>query len=232
MNKYILTIVVLTLILSACGVPTTPVVEPNTPPTSITMPTNTPLYTATISPTSTPAPLTTFPAPYGEMSSPALDPVDIRVNVKNDLVTAIFYLKDIPEELTFDKESGVVAGSMEYMWKVCIDTDNDKNTGASLGWLAGADYCLWAAHFKSSDAPKTMPIEQGVQVSVSELKGEAETKVSDGTIQVDTEGNTIRLSGKISGVTSSSQLYYEIYDGDNGGMDISSPLFDRIIIEK
>jgi hypothetical protein len=232
MKKNLFAFAVIIFILSACGVPATPVVVPTMPPTSTIAPINTSLSTATLSPIGTPTLLSTFPAPYGEMSSPALDPVDIRINVKNDLVTAIFYLKDVPSELTFDKESGVVTGGIEYMWKICIDTDNDKNTGASLGWLAGADYCLWAAHFKSSDAPKAMPIEQGVQVAVSELKGEAETKVSDGTIQVDTEGNTIKLSGKISGVTSSSQLYYEIYDGDNGGMDISSPLFDRIIIEK
>lgn len=165
------------------------------------------------------------------MSSPALTPVDISVHIKGDSVTGIFYLKGVPAKLTFDREDGIVTGGIEYMWKICIDTDNDKNTGTSLGRLAGADYCLWAAHFKASDAPKTMSIEQGLQVSISKLDGESEKKVSDGIIEVDVEGDTLTLSGTIPGVTSSSQLYYEIYDGYSGA-DISSPLFDRILIEK
>ncbi len=231
MNKYILTIAALVLILSACGVPATATLARTTLPTSTIAPTNTPLSTATLIPTGTPAPLSTFPAPYGDMSNPVFDPMDVRIDVKNDSVTAIFYLKDVPTELTFDKESGVVTGSIEYMWKICIDTDNDKNTGASLGWLAGADYCLWAAHFKSSGTSKAMPIEQGMQVSVSELNGASEKKISDGIIEVDIEGDVIKLSGTIPGVISSSQLYYEIYDGYSGA-DISSPLFDRIFIEK
>ena len=231
MNKHILTIVALALILPACGVPATPTLapttpptstlEPTTPPTSTLAPTKTPRSTATLSPTGTLAPLSTFPAPYGDMTNPVFYPIDVRVDVKNDLVTAIFYVKDVPAELTFDKED-------EYMWKICIDTDNDKNTGASLGWLAGADYCLWA-YYKSSGTSKTMPIEQGMQVSVSQLNGASEKKISDGIIEVDIEGDVIKLSGTIPGVTSSSQLYYEIVDA---GADISSPLFDRIFIEK
>ena len=193
-----------------------------TPPTSTLAPTNAPRSTATLSPTGTLAPLSTFPAPYGDMTNPVFYPIDVRVDVKNDLVTAIFYVKDVPAELTFDKEN-------EYMWKICIDTDNDKNTGASLGWLAGADYCLRAT--QSSGASKAMPIEQGMQVSVSQLNGASEKKISDGIIEVDIEGDVIKLSGTIPGVTSSSQLYYEIYDGYSGA-DISSPLFDRIFIEK
>jgi hypothetical protein len=231
MNKNILTVAVLTLILSACGATITPTLVPTMPSITTIAPTNTPVPTATLSPTGTPAPLSTFPAPYANMSSPALMPLDIRLNVKNDLVTAIFFLQDVPTELTFDKESGVLTGGIEYMWKVCIDTDNNKDTGASAGFLAGADYCLWAAHFKSSDASKTMPIQQGVQVAVSQLNGESETKVSDGTIRVDTKGKTIELSGKISGITDSSLLYYQIDDGYYGGT-IASPLFDRIFIEK
>ena len=76
-----------------------------------------------------------------------------------------------------------------------------------------------------------MPIEQGVQVAISKLNGESETKVSDGMIQVNTKGKTIELLGNISGITSSSLLYYEICDGDSGGLNISSQLFDRIFIE-
>jgi len=229
MKKIVSVLAVLIFGLSACSAPATPTREPTMPPTATVMITNTPLPTVTSSPTETLAPISTFPAPYEEMSNPALTPIDIRVNVKNDLATAVFYLKDVPTELTFDKESGVVTGGIEYMWKVCIDTDNNKNTGASLGWLAGADYCLWAAHFKSSDTPKAMPIEQGMQVSVSELDGESEKNISDGIIQVDVEGDTIQLSGAIPGVTSASQLYYEIYDGYSGA-DVSSPLFDRIFV--
>lgn len=194
--------------------------------------TEVPTEIATETPIPTPTPVSTFPAPYSAMSNPALDLVDIRVNVKNDLMTTIFYLKDVPPELTFDKEGGVDINGIEYMWKICVDTDNNKNTGSSSGFSAGSDYCISAIHFKSSYTPKTMPIEQGVQVNIWELGGESENHISDGTIEVDTEGNTIKFSGKIPGITNSSQFYYDIYDGDYGAMDISGPLFDRVLIEE
>lgn len=194
--------------------------------------TEVPTEIATETPIPTPTPLSTFPAPYVKMSNPALDLVDIRINAKDDWITAIFYLSDVPSQLTFDKEGGVDINGIEYMWKICVDTDNNKNTGSSLGFSAGSDYCLSAIHFKSSHTPKTMPIEQGVQVNIWELGGESENHIADGTIDVDTEGNTIQFSGKIPGITNSSQFYYDIYDGDYGAMDISGPLFDRLFIEE
>jgi DNA-binding CsgD family transcriptional regulator len=194
--------------------------------------TEVPAEITTETPIPTPTPLSTFPAPYSKMSDPALDLTDIRVNAKNDLMTAILYLNDVASELTFDKEGGVEINGIEYMWKICVDTDSNKNTGSSLGFAAGSDYCMSAIHFKSSHTPKTMPIEQGVQVNIWELGGESENHIADGTIEVDTDGNTIKLSGKIPGITNSSQFYYEIYDGDYGAMDISGLLFDRLLIEE
>jgi hypothetical protein len=239
--------IIIAFILSACSAPTTPTPDPGLAliSTSTTVPspavtativtavaTNTPAPAATSGPDGTPTPISTFPAPYEKMSNPALDLVDIRINVNNDLMTAIFYVKDVPSELTFNKAGGAEISSNEYMWQICVDTDNNKNTGSAFGFSAGSDYCLLATHVKSSYNPRSMSIEQGVQVSVRKLSGTQEKNISGGSLSVDSAGNTLSFSGKIPGITSSSLFYYEVYDGDYGAMDISGPLYDRLLIEK
>jgi len=242
MKNGLVAFAIVAFILSACSAPKAPTLDPGILPTSTTaatisitattLPTNTPVPAATSSPAGTATPISTFPAPYDKMSNPALDLVDIRISVKDDLMTAIFYMKDVPSELSFNKAGGVEIKSNEYKWLICVDTDNNKNTGSAFGFSAGSDYCLIATHIKSSHNPRSMPIEQGVQVSVRKLSGVEEKNISSGTINVDTVGNTLSFSGKIPGITSSSLFYYEVYDGDFGAMDISGPLYDRLLIEK
>jgi len=244
MKNGLVAFAIIAFILSACSAPTAPTLEPGALPISTSttapinapietpVPTNTPVPAATSNSEGTPTPVSTFPAPYDKMSNPALDLVDIRINVKDDLMTAIFYMKDVPSELTFNKAGGVEIKSNEYMWQICVDTDNNKDTGISFGFSAGSDYCLSATHIKSSHNPRTMPIEQGVQVSIWKWSAEQEKNIASGSINVDTTGNTLSFSGKIPGITSSSLFYYEVYDGDFGAMDISGPLYDRLLIEK
>jgi hypothetical protein len=244
MKNGLVAFAIIAFILSACSVTAAPTLDPGPLPTSTSttaptaativtsVPTNTPAPAATSSPDGTPTPVSTFPAPYDKMSNPALDLVDIRISEKDGLMTAIFYMKDVPSELTFNKAGGVEIGSNEYMWQICVDTDNNKNTGAAFGFSAGSDYCLSATHIKSSHNPRSMPIEQGVQVSVRKLSGTQEKSISSGTINVDTAGNTLGFSGQIPGITSSSLFYYEVYDGDYGALDISGPLYDRLLIEQ
>ena len=153
--------------------------------------------------------------PISEMSSPALDITNIQITVKGDIVEAIFYLKDIPTELLFQR-NGAREGCQEYVWEICVDTDNDKSTGAPSNpqYPTGADYCLSASSFKFEDTPKTVSIDQGVQVNIWDLK--SGRNISPATIEVDNEGNTIKLIGEIPGITNSSKFYYYTYDQNPG----------------
>ena len=235
MKNIFFTVVVIAFVLSACGTPTTSTPEPTMPPsptnTSVPAPTETPLPTATLLPTETPTPISTFTV--SEMSNPALDIIDLRITVQGDLVEAIFYLRDVPPELTFQRKD-VAENSQEYVWEICVDTDNNKKTGSPWDFSAGSDYCLSAMNFKSGDTPKIVPIEQGVQVNVWAVSGNGGSLISFGSIEVDTEGNTIKLFGKIPGITNTSQFYYKTFDINPGAKSEtdSGQLIDRVTIEK
>lgn len=212
----------------------------NTPvPTSTKTPTLIPTNTITLTPTNTVIPTNTMTATAtlsmfaaSEMSNSAVDITDIEVNVKGEMVEVIFYLEDVPAELTFQRD-GIEMNRQEYSWEICVDTDNDKNTGDSMGDMKGSDYCLEATSFKFEDSPNTVPIEQGVQVSVWELTGQGGSLVSPGRIDVDTEKDTIKLSGKISGIADDSLFYYKTFDmNPDGEHEIESgQLLDQIYIE-
>lgn len=228
--------VVLSLVVSGCSPeqvfdPTStplPTLTSTPIPTSTHTPTSTVTRTPTPEPTATATPVSTFAV--SEMSNPALDIIDIRVTVKDDSVEAIFYLRDVPVVLTFQRD-GVVTNSAEYQWEICVDTDNDKKTGDSSPMInKGSDYCLDAVAFKFGGRPTNMPIKQGVQVDVWKLSGLNAKLVSSGSIKVDSEKNTIKLSGKIPGITDTSQFYYRAHDANPGGMSETDmgQLFDRV----
>ena len=170
--------------------------------------------------------------PASDISNPALDITNIQITVKGDIVEAIFYLKGIPTELLFQR-NGAREGCQEYVWEICVDTDNNKSTGAPSNpqYPTGADYCLSASSFKFEDTPKTVSIDQGVQVNIWDLK--SGRNISPATIEVDTEGNTIKLIGEIPGITNSSKFYYRTYDQNPGAKPEtdSGQLFDRVFIE-
>jgi hypothetical protein len=232
--------VALSLIVSSCGseqafsqtlspsqtstlIPT----STNTP-----IPTNTPILTVSKTPTSEPTATTTPVSTFAvsEMSNPAVDVTDIRINIKGKSVEALFYLKDVPTELTFQRD-GVLMNAAEYEWTICVDTDNNKKTGESTPRVTkGSDYCLTAMAFKYKDSPTNMPIEQGVQADVWKLSGMGSDLFSVSSIEVDPEKNTIKLSGKIPGITDTSQFYYITSDANPGGVSETNigQLFDRV----
>jgi hypothetical protein len=166
--------------------------------------------------TTTPVP-TTFPDI--EIDSPVVDLIDFRITVKGDLIEAIFYLKDVPPELTFNRD-GVDHNEIEYLWEICVDVDNNKETGILFPLnpvSIGSDYCLSASRFKFSSTPVTMPIEDAVQVSIWQLDRRGASIISDGNIIVNSQENTIKLSGTMPGITNSSQFYYQTLENEPGG---------------
>ncbi|MCX6056081.1 MAG: hypothetical protein NTZ74_14430 [Chloroflexi bacterium] len=206
------TVVVLVLIncllLSSCG-PGQAFGPTTTPSPTVT---NTPQPTATI----TPLPTATFPV--SSMSNPSLNVIDIKVTVKGEMVTAVFYLQDVPETLAFYR-TGILQNRQEYAWQVFINTDNDLNTGyvAGVPWV-GLDYSLSAISFIGPQINKgSFPIEKGVQVNVWLLSGNTSTTSTQENINVDPEANTITISGTIPGVTANSKFFFSTYDANPDG---------------
>ncbi|MCX6054401.1 MAG: hypothetical protein NTZ74_05710 [Chloroflexi bacterium] len=229
-------VIIISFFLTSCGPGKAlgPTITPS--PTS----TNTPQLTSTITPTPEPtATITLIPTATfhgGGVSNPALNVTDVRVTVKGDLVTAIFYLQDVPEKMAFYR-TGVPINNPEYKWEVYIDTDNDLNTGFNFEGhqRSGTDYSLTAWNIIGPQEQKgSFPIEEVVHADVNLLSGNISYSVSQGNIEVDPEANTITLTGTIPGVTTNSQFFYSTTDFNPDGENEGSygQIFDRITFIK
>lgn len=93
----------------------------------------------------------------------------------------------------------------EYQWGVYVNVYNNQNTGNTLSRYRGADYVLLATHIVSQpDSPVTQPIADGVRVDVwSSAGGEYWTNPRTATLVVDTQADTLTLTGRIPGISSS-----------------------------
>ncbi|MCX6054215.1 MAG: hypothetical protein NTZ74_04725 [Chloroflexi bacterium] len=219
------------MLLSSCsaGQNVDPTILPSTTVIDTLQPTatKTPQPTSTITPTSEP----TTPFPVIKMSNPALNVTDIRVTVNGEYVTAVFYLQDVPEKLTFNR-TGVAQYSEEYSWDIWIDTSNDLNTSLDSDGQQGSvtTYSLFTAANFHPGQNESIPIENGVHAAVALLSENGLSNASMGSIKVDPEANTITLSGFVPGVTPNSHFSFEVYDANPGGQVESSygQLIDRV----
>ncbi|MCX6055178.1 MAG: hypothetical protein NTZ74_09745 [Chloroflexi bacterium] len=231
MGKNFAAIVILavlsSLLLSSCGAGQA--FGPTITATQIS--TNTPLPTSTNTPTPEPTatmiPLPTATFHVGEMSNPALEVVDVQVTVEGDLVTATFFLKDVPTEMEFQRK-GLPQDMLEYEWVISIDTDNNMNTGPSNSNFTGKDYELSASDtisqfsnpmYQTGISNKgSQPLEKGIQmVYVGKCEKEYCYYLSPATITVDTVHDTIVLSGTIPGITENSKFYFQTFEYHPGG---------------
>lgn len=169
------------------------------------------------------------------MKNTAMQVVDVRVDVAGNWVTAIFYLNDVPEELTFQR-TGLHENSMEYVWGIYIDTDNDTSTGDSGYNGIGTDYSIIAANIVSqmSESNISQPIEKGVQANVWSMTNNSMSTIAEGKIAVDPEANIITLIGTISGITPDSVFYYKVEDQNPNGapQTAGGKLVDRVTFIK
>lgn len=134
-------------------------------------------------------------------------------------LAVVFHLRDVPETLEFNRE-GVLGNTQEYRWEVSVDVDNNRETG-----LLGAEYSLSASHFVqpwSSGEAAHSPVRQGLKGDFWRLDADGTgTQLSNISINVSSEENTIALIGHIPGITSESRLVFEAYDYLNGSEGIS-----------
>ena len=146
-----------------------------------------------------------------------VDITEVESSLSGERLTVVFYLKDLPETLTFNrKEHG--EGSKEYEWEVAIDADNDRSTGPG-----GFDTLLTAYHiaFLSHEGPEadtTAPIEEMLEAAVWETHaGGSTSTLADADLAVSTEEDTITISGYIPGITSESRLTFSAFDVEFAG---------------
>ena len=148
-----------------------------------------------------------------------MDITKVSTVLDGETLTVVFHLRDLPETLEFDRE-GVRANMLEYVWSVSIDVDNDRETGD----LRGEDYAMSASRFvhpSSSGAGVLLPIEEAVQANFWQIDAIGGAILSEISLEVSSEENTITLVGDIPGITSQSRLVFEAYDFLNGSEQVT-----------
>ena len=151
-----------------------------------------------------------------------VDITKVNTSLSDETLTVVFHLKDVPETLTFNR-TGILENRMEYAWEVAIDVDNDRETGSG-----GFEYQLSAYHVvpqsdKGSNA--AAPIESKAEASVWKMKPESRMTLSDATLKVSAEEDTITLSGYVPGITADSRLAFRTneYFGSSDGVGCHEP---------
>ena len=153
-----------------------------------------------------------------------MDVTEISTSLSGETLTVVFHLRDVPEELTFNR-TGVLESAIEYSWEVSIDVDGDQETG-----VGGFEYILSAIDgpFSASGVRdrSVALVADNLQTNTWHLKsvGNASFPEIDilgwARIEVSAEEDTITLSGEIPGITAESQLAFGVYDHLGGAEEV------------
>ncbi|MDE0196691.1 MAG: hypothetical protein OXK78_00765 [Caldilineaceae bacterium] len=153
-----------------------------------------------------------------------VDVTEISTFLSEETMTVVFHLRDVPEELTFNR-SGVLKDAIEYSWEVSIDVDGDRETG-----VGGFESILFAAEgpfSKSGVRDRSVAlIADNLLASTWYLKSTGIASFPEidilgwARIEVSIEEDTITLSGEIPGITEESQLAFGVYDHLGGAEEI------------
>ena len=153
-----------------------------------------------------------------------MDVTEISTSLSGETLTVVFHLRDVPEELTFNR-TGVLENAIEYGWEVSIDVDGDQETG-----VGGFEYILSAMDgpFSASGVRdrSVALVADNLQTNTWHLKsvGNASFPEIDilgwARIEVSAQEDTITLSGEIPGITAESQLAFGVYDHLGGAEEV------------
>ena len=158
----------------------------------------------------------------------ALDPIADDIPVYIDIVgaassldgetlTAVFYLRDIPEEMEFNRE-GVKDLHSEYMWTIEIFVENgEESESEQIEYMLGAVY---SARRVLADTPAaTRRFKDAVRSTLWKAKHDHEQDVVFlinvpvyVRMLVSHEEDTLTLISEVPGITSESTLLFSTYD--------------------
>ena len=154
---------------------------------------------------------------FGGALSTYMDIVEVNTSLSEEILTAVFHLRDVPGSLTFNRKN-TPAQSMEYMWQVAIDVDNDRETGDG-----GFEYLLSAHHIvpqaeKGSNVE--VPIGSKAKASVWNMEPGRIISLRDASHEVSADEDMITLSGYIPGITAESRLAFRTHEYSGGSDEV------------
>ena len=150
--------------------------------------------------------------PFADNIPDYVDIVRVESNLDGETLTAILYLRGIPEELEIIRK-GAGGEVPEYMWMIHIDVDGeDEPESERFEYLLGA-YSF--GNIGLTDAPSiTVPFEEGVQSVLWDLQNSnrlIDVPV-DPRLFVSREDNTLTLVSEVPGIAAESTLMISTMD--------------------
>ena len=146
-----------------------------------------------------------------------IDIVGVDTSLDGETLTAVFYLREIPEEMEFNRE-GVKDLHSEYMWTIEIFVENsEESESEQIEYMLGAVY---SARRVLADTPAaTRPFKEAVRSTLWKANHDHEQDVVFLInvpvyvhMLVSHEDDTLTLISEVPGITSESTLLFSTYD--------------------
>ena len=146
-----------------------------------------------------------------------IDIIGVDSSLDGETLTAVFYLRDIPEEMEFNRE-GVKDLHSEYMWTIEIFVENsEESESEQIEYMLGAVY---SARRVLADTPAaTRPFKDAVRSTLWKANHDHEQDVVFlinvpvyVRMLVSHEDDTLTLISEVPGITSESTLSFSTYD--------------------
>jgi WD40 repeat protein len=140
----------------------------------------------------------------GDVAPAYIDVVGFSVSLEGETLTAVFELRDLPPEMTFNREAMPRDEIYyEYFWAVYVYLDAAHED---------EDFSVDTYYAVAQDTPEfTGKLEDHVKVFVGERVDESRTARIDTlcSIEVDTENNTLVLRADIPGITEAARVSFQ-----------------------
>ena len=146
-----------------------------------------------------------------------IDIISVDTSLDGETLTAVFYLREIPEEMEFNRE-GVKDLHSEYMWTIEIFVENsEESESEQIEYMLGAVY---SARRVLADTPAaTRPFQEAVRSTLWKANHDHEQDVTflinvpvHVRMLVSHEEDTLTLISEVPGITSESTLLFSTYD--------------------
>lgn len=160
-----------------------------------------------------------------------VDIIRVGSTLEDETLTAVFYLRELPEELEFnrkgiprpdvhdDDKNSETRFAIEYLWHILIDADGDSQ--GSTGFPAfKSEYVLMAYYFSEKDSePEIRPTRDAIQILLLKRDPHDHTYSREvywiepsPSLSFSHEEHTITLTAEIPDISSESYLQFETMD--------------------
>lgn len=165
--------------------------------------------------------------PHSSNSLPSyVDIIAADYSTTNDNLEITMTLRDLQEELPVNRE-GVCDSCWEYLWGAFVDNDKNRNTGGvpGLDVPVGWEYALLLViDHESGSQPEVQSISERAFVEIWEVNnfgGWNLTISPQSKFHFNRSGNTITISGNLSGISVDADLMFYAFDYNPDGIIFS-----------